>query len=243
MSARAPRGGRRTLERVLSRAGLCSRPRARELVRGGRVEVGGRVERDPDRWIDPERESVRVDGRELLRAAPLHVALHKPRGCVTSFGDPEGRTTVYDLLGDVGGWVGPVGRLDRDTSGLLLLTNDTELAERLTSPASRVEKVYRVRTARPFDADALERLRAGVELDDGPARPVRAELVRSYKGYALLDLVLVEGRNRQVRRMLSAVGNRVARLRRTRVGPVELGDLASGAWRPLTAEELRGLRA
>ncbi len=231
----------KTLDRLLSRAGLCSRTRAHELITEGRVRVDGRVVRDPGTYVDGGSSRVVVDGRLLTRAESLYVALNKPSGYLTSYGDPDGRKTVYDLLGELDAWVGPVGRLDRDTSGLLLLTNDTALAERVSNPRSKLEKVYRVRTARPIDDEALEQLRAGVELDDGPTRPARVECLRRYKGYALIELTITEGRNRQVRRMLSAVGNKVARLARVRVGPVELGKLASGAWRRLSKAELTAL--
>jgi pseudouridine synthase len=236
---------RRTLERVLSRAGFCSRTVARQLIESARVHVNGRAVRDPDEWIDPERDDVRVDGRPLRAARPTYLALNKPKGVLTSFGDPRGRRTVYDLLGEKSAWLVPIGRLDRDSSGLLLLTNDTDFAERIASPASKIVKTYRVETSTRITDDDLERLRAGVELDDGPARPERVERVRDFAQRSVLSIELTEGRNREVRRMLQAIGSRARELRRTRIGPIELGKLRSGATRPLTRAELAalGLRA
>ena len=231
----------KTLDRVLSRLGTCSRTQARQLIAAGRVAVDGRIVRDPERWVDPEAENVSLDGRRLGPAARVYLALHKPKGFVTTFVDPEGRPTVYDLLREFPEWVFPIGRLDQDTSGLLLFTNDTAFAERLASPASHVPKVYRVRTKAPVEDEDLEPLRRGVRLHDGRARPARAKLLRGYKGYALVELELTEGRNRQVRRMFSAIGNGVRELRRVAIGPLLLGTLASGKWRRLTADEVAAL--
>jgi pseudouridine synthase len=233
----------RTLDRLLSRHGLCSRTVAAELVRAGRVRVDGRLVRSPERWVDAERERVELDGRPLAAAAPLHLCLNKPKGYLTSFGDPRGRRTVYDLLGDVPAWVAPVGRLDRDTSGLLLLTNDTDLAERVLNPERGVVKRYRVTTKARVGEAELARLCAGVRLDDGPTRPAEARLVGHRGPTSVVELALHEGRKRQVRRMFVAVGRPVKELRRVAVGPVELGELPSGRWRALTASELRALRA
>ena len=237
-----PAGERRTLDRLLSRLGLCSRTVAAELVRAGRVRVAGRIVREPATWVDPVRERVELDGRAVRAAAPLYLALHKPKGFVTSFGDPRGRRTVYDLLAGASAWVFPVGRLDRDTSGLLLLTNDTELAERVTNPATGLVKRYRVTTKTRVDESELARLERGLVLDDGPTRPARAVRIGDRGPTSVVELELTEGRNRQVRRMFLALGRPVKELRRVAVGPIELGALASGAWRALTAAELRVLR-
>jgi pseudouridine synthase len=233
----------KTLDRTLSILGIGSRTQAQAWIRAGRVAVDGRVCRDPDLWVDGARQTLSLDGRPLTRAEPLTVALFKPKGYLTTFGDPEGRPTVYELLQGCPGWVFPVGRLDLDTSGLLLLTNDTQLAEAITSPASHLEKRYRVRTRAPLGPSDVERLRAGVLLDDGPTRPARAELVRSYRGYALVDLWISEGRNRQVRRMFRALDNGVRELRRTAIGPLCLGAQQSGTWRVVGPGELAQLRA
>ncbi len=234
---------RRTLDRLLSRFGLCSRTVATELVRAGRVRVDGRVVRNPETWVEPERARVELDGRPVRAARPLHLVLNKPKGFLTSFGDPRERRTVYDLLAEVPAWVFPVGRLDRDTSGLLLLTNDTELSERVSNPESGLWKRYRVTTKARVEQAELARLEQGLVLDDGPTRPARATLIGHRGPTSVVELELHEGRNRQVRRMFLALGRPVKELRRVAIGPLELGALASGRWRALTAAELRALRA
>jgi 23S rRNA pseudouridine2605 synthase len=234
--------GRKELVRVLSRSGLCSRRAAEELVRAGRVSVDGRVTRDPGRPTDARREAVRVDGAPLVRAATVCIALNKPTDYVTSASDERGRATVYDLLHDVGAWVVPVGRLDRDTTGLLLLTNDTRLADHVTDPRTHLAKTYRARTARRLSDEELDALRAGVVLDDGPTRPARVRRVEGDSRGTRLEIVLTEGRNRQVRRMVAAVGGSVVELARVSVGPLALGELAPGRWRTLTEDELAALR-
>lgn len=232
---------RRELARVLSKAGLCSRTVAAEWIRAGRVRVDGALVRDPAARVAPEKSAVLVDGRRISPAERTYWALHKPRGYVTTRRDPEGRATVYDLLDDSGEWMVPVGRLDRDTTGLLLLTNDTQFAEYLTNPESHVEKTYRV-TAKPRLPDtALERLRAGVVLKDGPTRPAVVKKVGDRGPCTVFDITITEGRNRQVRRMVAEVGGKVDKLARVSIGAIELGDLASGKARRLSAAEVRAL--
>jgi pseudouridine synthase len=233
----------RTLDRMLSRQGLCSRGVARRWIAAGRVQVNGRVVRRPLAWVDPDADQVALDGRPVQGARKLYLALHKPKGYLTSFGDPRGLRTVYALLGAVEAWVAPVGRLDRDTSGLLLLTNDTELGERVTNPATGLSKRYRVTTRTRVAEEELERLRRGLVLTDGPTRPARAALVGHRGSTSVVELEISEGRNRQVRRMFQAVGRPVKELRRLAIGPLELGDLPSGRWRELDAGELELLRA
>lgn len=233
---------RRTLERLLSRAGLCSRGEAARWIVAGRVCVNGRAVRTPEVWVDPERDVVTLDGRALRGARPLHLLLNKPKGFLTSLGDPRARRTVYDLLADVPAWVFPVGRLDRDTSGLLLFTNDTELGERVTNPRFGLAKRYRVTTKARVGEAELAALRQGVVLDDGPTRPARAELVGHRGPTSVIELTIEEGRKRQVRRMFLALGRPVRELRRVGIGPLELGRLASGCWRRLTPAELAALR-
>jgi 23S rRNA pseudouridine2605 synthase len=246
MSQAHPKGSgreRHTLERLLSRLGLCSRTVAAELVRAGRVSVAGRVERSLERWVDPAHEPVALDGRTLVAAEPLTLALHKPKGVLTTFGDPAGRRTVYELLAEVPAWVFPVGRLDQDSSGLLLFTNDSALAERITNPEFGLVKRYRVTTkARVLPAE-LARFEEGLVLDDGPTRPARASLVFHRGPTSVVEVELHEGRKRQVRRMFSALGRPLKDLRRVAIGPLELGSLASGAWRVLEAAELGALRS
>lgn len=233
---------RRTLERLISRAGLASRGTAAEWIRAGRVRVNGRVVRVVETWVDPERERVELDGRPLVAAERLYVALHKPKGYLTSHGDPRERRTIYALLTGLPAWVVPIGRLDRDTSGLLLLTNDTDFAAAIADPQTGPGKRYRAVTRRRLGDEALAALAAGPELEDGPTRP--EEVVRlGHRGpTSVVELTLHEGRNRQVRRMFLAVGAPLKELRRVRIGPLELGPLASGTWRALSAAEVRALR-
>jgi 23S rRNA pseudouridine2605 synthase len=234
--------GALSLARALSKFGVASRREAARLVADGRVTVDGCLERDPSRWIEPHRVEVRVDGAVVSDAAArVVIALHKPRGLVTTRIDPGGRPTVYDALGDVGRWVFPVGRLDRDTSGLLVLTNDHRLGERLTSPAHHVPRTYHARVRGVPDAEALRALREGVPLDDGAlTRPARVRLLGTQRGTTWLEVVLTEGRNRQVRRMAAAVGHEVEELVRVRIGDLALADLAlaPGEWRTLDAAEI-----
>ena len=238
-----PASERHTLERLLSRLGLCSRTMAAELVRAGRVAVDGVVVRSLARWVDPARERVTLDGRALEAARPLTVCLHKPKGFLTSLGDPRARRTVYDLLEDLPTWVFPVGRLDRDSSGLLLLTNESQLAERVTNPEYGLVKRYRVTTKARVDEAQLARFERGLELDDGPTRAARARLIGHRGPTSVVEVELHEGRNRQVRRMFAALGRPVKELRRVAIGPLELGALASGKWRELSTRELVDLRA
>jgi 23S rRNA pseudouridine2605 synthase len=239
---RAERVERKTIDRALSRLGICSRTEAAELVRAGRVRVDGVVVRDPARWVRFGIQRIEVDRERATPRAKLYLALHKPVGCVTTRRDPDGRKTVYDLLGDVAQWIAPIGRLDRDTSGLLLFTNDTDFAARLLDPASKVAKRYRVEARGRLDDDALERLRRGVELSDGPTLPARVTLLRRSKERTIFELAIVEGRNRQVRRMVECVESKVLKLARVAIGGLELGALAPGAHRELGAREVDSFR-
>ncbi len=237
------REGLRTLDRALSKAGVCSRTQAAAWVRSGRVTVNGRVAQDADEHCNLERDDVRVDGRRVGANALVHLILHKPRGYLTTRDDPKGRLTVYALMEDAPTWVAPVGRLDGDTSGLLLFTNDTAFSELMTNPGSHLEKSYVV-TARPrIDDVALERLARGVDLADGPTRPARVEKLGDRDKTTRFAIAITEGRNRQVRRMVRAVGSKVVKLHRRSVGPLELGELELGTWRALTAHEVRDLVA
>jgi pseudouridine synthase len=238
---RQPTPRRHGLERILSKLGVCSRTQAREWIRAGRVTVNRAVIVDPDAWFDVERDEVRVDGRDVRDGRKLYYALHKPRGYLTTRTDPAGRPTVYALLGEVGAWLVPVGRLDLDTSGLLLFTNDTQFADAVTSPMSHVEKTYRVECSPRLGEEGLERLRRGVELNDGPTRPARVEKLGDRGKFTRFEITITEGRNRQVRRMVKEVGAKVERLCRVSVGEVELGELGSGKVRELTEGEVKGL--
>ncbi len=232
----------KTLERVFSKAGLGSRTEARSWIGAGRVRVNGRVVQSPDYWVDLERDRVTLDGKPLRNATHTYLLLYKPKGYLTTYRDPQGRPTVYDLVEDAGAWLAPVGRLDLDTSGLLLLTNDTAFAEHVMNPDHKVAKTYQVKTATRLSDEQIEQLRRGVELSDGPTRPAAATRVRDGAKHTFLELTLTEGRNRQVRRMVEAVGSKVLKLVRTALGPIRIGDLPVGKWRLLTAEEVQALR-
>ena len=227
---------------MLSKAGLGSRVDARGWITAGRVKVNGQVVRDPDQWIDLKRDRVRLDGKPLQARERVYVLLYKPTGYLTTYRDPKGRPTVYDLIADLGTFVSPVGRLDLDTSGLLLLTNDNQLAERVTNPESHVPKTYLVKASQRLTDEQLQRLRDGVELADGPTRPARVRRVRDSEKYTHLEITLTEGRNRQVRRMIEALDVTVLKLVRVKIGPIPIGGLAIGKWRSLTPAEVRALR-
>lgn len=243
MATAPPAGDRpiKTLERVLSKAGLGSRSEARKWIGAGRVKVNGRVEGDPNRWIDLERDAVTFDGKPLERSDAVYLLLHKPTGYLTTYRDPEGRKTIYDLLPDRERYLFPVGRLDMDTSGLLILTNDTAFAERMTNPDYHVPKTYHVKASKHLTEEQLDRLRVGIELRDGPTRPAIVKRLRDPGGKTVFAITITEGRNRQVRRMVEALDAKVVSLARVAIGEVSLGELAPGATRPLTAEELRQL--
>ena len=204
--------------------------------------MNGKPVRNPDRWVDPSRDRITLDGKPLRPAARRYVLLYKPKGYLTTRSDPEGRPTVYDLIRDVDAWLSPVGRLDLDTSGLLILTNDTAFADRVSSPRHKVPKTYQVKTAHPLTEEQIERLRQGVPLRDGPTRPAAVSRLRDGPGYTYLEMTITEGRNRQVRRMIEAVGSKVRKLVRTAIGPVGVQGLASGQWRSLTPDEVAALR-
>ncbi len=226
------------LERALSKLGLATRSEARALILDGRVKIDGRVVRDPALLVVPERVRVAIDGKPQVRAEPVTIALHKPRGVVTTRRDPEGRKTVYDLLTDLDAHVVPVGRLDYATSGLLLLTNDTRFAEWLTNPENEVPRVYLVTVRGRVTPEEATRLEDGIR---DRAEDLRARTVTIRKASnreSLLIVELVEGRNREIRRMLSSLGREVLRLRRVQIGGLTLDGLAPGAWRRLSHEEI-----
>jgi pseudouridine synthase len=233
----------KTLERILSKAGTGSRVDARGWIRAGRVQVNGQVVRDPDTWIDMKRDRVRLNGQPLQARERVYLLLHKPTGYLTTYRDPKGRPTVYDLIADLGTFVSPVGRLDLDTSGLLLMTNDNQLAERVTNPESHVPKTYLVKASMRLTDEQLQQLRDGIELADGPTRPARVHRVRDSEKYTHLEITLTEGRNRQVRRMIEALGATVLKLVRVKIGSISIGRLQIGTWRLLTDKEARTLHS
>jgi 23S rRNA pseudouridine2605 synthase len=230
-----------SLERALSKLGMASRPEARALVTGGRVRVAGRIVTDPAWRVDLAHDVITVDGQRAQPAAFQHWMLHKPSGVVTTRRDPQGRPTVYDMLPPGLPFLGAVGRLDLDSSGLLLLTNETQLAAALTDPRSHVRKVYELRLDAPIDSAAARALAGGVDVQGRRTLPARVELLAPEPS-ATLRITLVEGRNRQVRRMCLSLGRTVLELRRVAVGPLHLGDLAVGGARRLRPREVEALR-
>ncbi|HEX7324545.1 MAG TPA: pseudouridine synthase [Rhodanobacteraceae bacterium] len=222
--------------------GVCSRSEAGQLVAAGRVAVNGRVVRDPETRIVPERDSIEVDGTRVHAVARICIAVNKPRGLLVTASDEQGRETVYSLLRDAAlPWLAPVGRLDKASEGLLLMSNDPAWAAHISDPAGHVAKTYRVQVVGNPDPAALERMRSGIR-DRGEM--LAAATVRRVGGGAKntwLEIVLTEGRNRQIRRMLAACGYGVLRLLRIAIGPLRLGDLPKGAWRVLSDAEVRTL--
>lgn len=231
----------KTLDRVISKAGLGSRTEARQWIAAGRVRVNGKLIQTPDHWVDLERDKVSVDGRPLQPGAKIYLLLYKPKGYITTYKDPGGRPTVYDLIPGVKQFLGTVGRLDQDTTGLLLLTNDTAFAERVTSPEHKVPKTYLVKASVLLSDDQLEQLRQGIELSDGRTKPAVVERLRDSGKYTFFEITIEEGRNRQVRRMIEALGAKVLKLVRTRIGALQIGDLQIGKYRELTAAEVQAL--
>jgi 23S rRNA pseudouridine2605 synthase len=233
----------KTLDRILSRAGLGSRTEARRWISDGRVAVNGKKTLTPDAWVNPDRDRVTFDGRPLRAAEKRYLLLYKPKGYLTTYKDPEGRPTIYDLLKDVPEWVFPAGRLDQDSSGLLLITNDTVFGDYVTDPESHVPKTYLVKASELLTEEQLLRLRDGIQLSDGPTRPTVVTRIRDSARFTFFEITLTEGRNRQVRRMVEALGAKVLKLVRTQIGSIEIGGLEIGKYRALTPEEVRLLQA
>ena len=229
------------LQKILSSAGICSRRRAEEFLRAGRVAVNGVTAALGDR-ADPERDTVTLDGKPVIvRQEKLYLMLHKPRGVVTTLSDEKGRPTVAGLVSGCGGRVYPVGRLDMDSEGLLLLTGDGELAQRLTHPRHGIEKEYRVTVTGRLEG-CRERLEAVEALEDGtPVVRARVRTLERGEKRQVLSVTVRQGLNRQVRRMCTVAGLEVERLVRVREGPLKLGTLPRGQWRPLTPEELAAI--
>jgi pseudouridine synthase len=233
------------LQKILSQAGVASRRAAEALIAEGRVTINGATVQQMGVRADPAADDIRVDGRRVKAAAqPRYILLYKPAGYVTTRSDPQRRRTVLDLVGGIREYVYPVGRLDYDTEGLLLLTNDGDLAARLTHPRHEVPRTYEARVAGMPDDDALDRLRRGIPLDGRRTQPADVRLLNPGRGRdGVLLLTIREGRNRQVRRMLEAVGHPVQHLKRTRLGPLTDRRLEPGQWRELTVAEVRALQA
>jgi pseudouridine synthase len=233
------------LQKILSAAGVASRRASEQMILDGRVTVNGETVRELGTKADPDKDAIKVDGRRIKTDIPdRYIALYKPKGYVTTRKDPEGRRTVMDLIG-AGEYIYPVGRLDYDSEGLLLMTSDGDLAAKLMHPRHEVEKVYEVIVAGIPEPKALDKLRKGVFIEGGRTSPAVVHVENTVKGgrpTTKLTISIHEGKNRQIRRMCSAVGLPVWELRRIRMGPIGLGRLKPGQWRELTRDEVRRLK-
>lgn len=229
------------LQKFLANAGVSSRRKAEELIARGRVKVNGRIVTEPGTKIDDAKDVVAVDGKKIESAETVWIALHKPRGYLSTRRDPQGRPTVYELLPPSLHGLFYVGRLDLDSEGLLLLTNDGDTANRMLHPRYEVERVYEVLVRGEVKPDKIDMLLDGVELDDGVATAESVKVLGVTRNEMRMRLTLREGKKREVRRMLWAVGHKVLRLKRLSYGPIKLGRLPEGKWRQLTEAELRSL--
>ena len=229
------------LARALSKMGFCSRSQAANLIRAGRVRLNGATRRDPETPVRLERDRLDVDGKLVSTNTLIYLIINKPRGMLTTACDEKDRQTIYTLLDGTLPWVGPVGRLDKASEGLLLLTNDSEWGACITDPASHVDKTYHVQVGARPDESLAEKLRQGVIADGELLRAKRVRVVRGGEKNTWLEIVLDEGKNRQIRRMLEHLEVEVLRLVRIAIGPLVLGPLAKGKWRDLTATEKAAL--
>lgn len=232
------------MARALSKLGFCSRSAASRLIHAGRVAVNGTIQRDPERPVRLQRDRIEVEGRAVAAPARVYLMLNKPRGVVTTASDEQGRKTVYNSLDAKLPWVSPVGRLDKASEGLLLLTNDTDWAACVLAPETHLDKIYHVQIAAVADHPLLAALTQGVVSSEGECLHAKsARLLRSGHKNSWLEIVIDEGKNRQIRRMLAGCGVEVLRLIRVAIGPLTLGELAKGSSRPLTKEEKQQLDA
>jgi 23S rRNA pseudouridine2605 synthase len=234
------------LARALSKLGYCSRSAAFELIRAGRVHLNGGIRRDPEAPVHVERDQIQVDGRELAAPSKIYLMLNKPRGVVATASDEKGRETVYAYLDAGLPWVAPVGRLDKASEGLLLMTNDSEWAALVLAPETHLDKIYHVQIDRVADSgliqSIIQSITRGVTTSDGTfLRAKSAQILRGGEKNTWLEIVLAEGKNRQIRRMLDQLGIKVLRLLRVAIGPLRLGELKKGTSRRLTDEEKRDL--
>jgi len=232
-----------SLVRALSKLGYCSRTKAQHSIQAGHVRVNGLVRREGETRVDLERDQIEVEGRLLTSAARIYLMLNKPRGLVTTTSDERERKTVYDCLAQGGvPWLSPVGRLDKASEGLLLFTNDTRWAGGILAPETHLEKTYHVQVDRLVDEDLRQRMMNGITTEEGDFLTAkRLHLLRQGSRHSWLEIVLDEGKNRHIRRLLSAFGVNVLRLVRVAIGPVQLGNLAKGAYRHLTERERESL--
>jgi 23S rRNA pseudouridine2605 synthase len=230
------------LARALSKLGYCSRAQATELIRAGKIRVNGALRRDPQTPVRLGKDRIEIDGKPVAAANKMYLVLNKPRGIVTTASDEKGRNTVYTLLAAELPWVAPVGRLDKASEGLLLLTNDSEWAARVTAPKTHLDKTYHVQIGKIADAPQLETLKSGVRTTEGDMLRVKsASLLRQGERNSWLEIILDEGKNRHIRRMFETMSIEVLRLIRVAIGPLRLGDLTKGAVRPMTPDEKMAL--
>lgn len=230
------------LHKFLAVCGVASRRSAEELVAAGRVTVNGNVVGNVRRGIDPETDDVRVDGERVEPESKVYIMLNKPKGYLTTMYDPHGRKTVSELVENVPQRVFPVGRLDKDTEGLLLMTNDGELTYRVTHPKFEIKKTYQAVVSGVVTDESLEKLRTGVQLSDGVTSPAEVRVLSRQGNSTSMEICITEGKKRQIRRMCSAVGHEVIELKRVATAGVVLRDVAPGKWRYLTPEEISQLR-
>ncbi len=229
------------LQKVMAAAGIGSRRDCEELIVSGRVDVDGKVVTELGTRVDPEKQAVRVDGTNLPRPRRVYYIVNKPVGLLSTNADPAGRPRVIDMI-DSKERLFTVGRLDKSSEGLLLVTNDGLLANRLTHPRYEIEKTYHVEVVGSPDADSIQKIRGGIHLAEAYVKPASIRVKRRLKNVTVLEMVLKEGRNREIRRVLARMGHKVVRLRRIGMGPLRLGEMPAGAYRPLTAPEVKALR-
>ena len=233
--------GKVRLQKFLAESGVASRRKSEELIESGKVKVNGRVAMIGDK-INPKKDTVTVNGKKIVKQKNLtYIMLHKPRGFITTMNDEMDRKCVAELIKDVPGRVYPVGRLDRDSEGMLLFTNDGEFANAMTHPTKHVPKTYRVTVRPSISEEQITELTQGVIIDDRKTAPAEVRVVLKEEGRVVLEIILYEGRNRQIRKMCEEVGLEVARLKRTAIGSIKLGMLKQGAWRELNEDEVRKL--
>ncbi|MGN0570249.1 MAG: pseudouridine synthase [Candidatus Fimenecus sp.] len=229
------------LQKYLSECGIASRRKAEDLISAGKVKVNGKIASIGDK-VDPKKDTVAVSGKKVIKSKTnTYIMLHKPRGFITTLSDEMGRKCVAQLIEDVGKRVYPVGRLDRDSEGLLLFTDDGEFANALTHPTRHVPKTYRVTVRPSITEDQLTALSTGIEIDGRMTMPSEVRVIQKQEGRVVLEIIIYEGRNRQIRKMCEALGLEVARLKRTQIGSVKLGMLKQGDWRNLTDDEVHKL--
>lgn len=231
------------LGKFLSESGVASRRRSKQMVLSGRVKVNGKIAESAGMIVDPEKDIIEVDGRRVeLKTQKVYIMLHKPPGYLSTTVSDRGEPTIMDLIPIKHTRLYPVGRLDKDTEGLLIITNDGDLTYKLTHPKHNVDKVYLVWVIGRPSEESLDRLRSGIMLDDGMTAPAKVEVLKTLNGVTCIKMTIHEGRKRQIKRMFSAIGHSVLRLKRIKLGPLEIGDLPSGKFRYLSEQEVTALK-